>query len=157
MIHGDLKFSNVLFVPSASSPPPGDAHALIDLDTVLRRPIYHDLGDAWRSWCNRRPEDDPEAELDLEVLEAAAGGYLAALAFDLGADERSSLERALESLALELAARFLTDALEERWFGFDADRYARSGLHQLDRARGQLSLYVQARDARKRIRQSLGG
>lgn len=156
VIHGDLKFSNVLFVETPGRTGPGEAHALIDLDTVLRRPIHHDLGDAWRSWCNRRPEDDPEAELDLEVFGAVARGYLDALELELAPDEHASLAGALERVALELAARFATDALEERWWSFDATRYARSGLHQLDRARGQLSLHDQAVEARPRIEALLG-
>ena len=73
VVHGDLKFSNVLF---AGPRPPGsdDAQALIDLDTVCRLPIYLDLGDALRSWCNRRVEDDPEAELDTGALRGGRGG-----------------------------------------------------------------------------------
>jgi Ser/Thr protein kinase RdoA (MazF antagonist) len=156
VIHGDLKFSNVLFCEVPGVALPGEAHALIDLDTVLRRPLHHDLGDAWRSWCNRRPEDDPEADLDLGVFAAVGEGYLEALGFELEPAEHASLADALERVALELAARFATDALEERWWSFDATRYARSGLHQLDRARGQLSLHDQARDARRAIRESLG-
>jgi len=149
VIHGDLKFSNVLFTADAEGREV--AHALVDLDTVLRRPLYHDVGDAWRSWCNRHPEDEPEAALDLEVFEAVACGYLGSIGFDAGAAERRSFELALERLALELAARFATDALEERWFGWDEARFERSAEHQILRARGQLDLYAQARSARPTI------
>ncbi len=150
VIHGDLKFSNVLFVADASGR--DVAHALVDLDTVLRRPLYHDLGDAWRSWCNGRPEDDPEARLDLAIFEAAALGYLEALGFSPTEPERRSFELALQRVALELAARFATDALEERWFGWDESRFARSAEHQILRARGQLDLYEQAMAARGEMR-----
>jgi len=140
VIHGDLKFSNVLFEG-------GEAVALVDLDTVLRRPLYHDLGDAWRSWCNPRPEDDPAAELDLAVFEAVATGYLEALSFTPTPPERRSFDHALERLSLELAARFATDALEESWFAWDPNRFPRSAPHQLLRATGQLTLHDQAKQA----------
>jgi len=153
VIHGDPKFNNVLFVKDDGGH--DVAHALVDLDTVLRRPLYHDLGDAWRSWCNRRPEDDPEAELDLDVFEATAHGYREALGFELTTVERVSFELALERIALELAARFATDTLEETWFGWDETRFPRSANHQCLRARGQLDLHDQARRARSTIREVL--
>ncbi len=149
VIHGDLKFNNVLFVDDATGA--SAAHVLVDLDTVLRRPLYHDLGDAWRSWCNRRPEDDPEAEFDVDLFAAAAGGYVEALGFSPTDAERRSFAWAIERLAIELSARFATDALEERWFGWDDMRFDRSGEHQLLRARGQLDLYEQVRAARSTI------
>lgn len=148
VIHGDLKFSNVLFID-------GEAHALIDLDTVLRRPLYHDLGDAWRSWCNPRPEDDPEARLDLDIFEASAAGYLEALSFELTTPERDSLTTALERVALELSARFATDTLQETWFGWDPARFKRSADHQLLRAKAQLNLANLAKQAHPRIQATL--
>jgi Ser/Thr protein kinase RdoA (MazF antagonist) len=157
VIHGDLKFSNVLFLrpAAASASAPSVAHALIDLDTVLRRPLYHDLGDAWRSWSNRVPEDVPEAELDMAMFEAVAAGYFETLSFDLTPAELVSIEQALERVALELAARFATDALEETWFGWDPTRFERSAEHQLLRATGQLALHDRAKERRPSVRRIL--
>ncbi len=66
----------------------------------------------------------------------------------LAPGERESLALGLERIALELAARFATDALEERYFAWDPARFASRGEHDLLRARGQLSLYRQARETR---------
>ena len=65
VIHGDLKFNNFLFEGREEGDPP-KAHALIDLDTLAKLPLYFDLGDAWRSWCNRSSDGEMEAALDLE-------------------------------------------------------------------------------------------
>ena len=148
--HGDLKFNNVLFA-GTSGAELCQALSLIDLDTVSRLPLCAELGDAWRSWCNRRGEDDAEAEFDLELFRGAAEGYLGALSIELSADERASLAHGLEWISLELAARFATDALRESYFGFDPARFATSGDHNLTRARGQLSLYRQARAERASV------
>jgi Ser/Thr protein kinase RdoA (MazF antagonist) len=147
VVHGDLKFNNVLFA-GAEGAAREEAVALIDLDTLARMPLWIDLGDAFRSWCNRRGEDAAEAELDLALYRAAAEGWLSALDFALAPGERESLALGLERIALELAARFACDALEERYFRWDAERFASRGEHNLLRARGQLSLWRQARETR---------
>jgi Ser/Thr protein kinase RdoA (MazF antagonist) len=148
VIHGDLKFNNVLFA-GESGAAVERAVGLIDLDTVSRFPLWAELGDAWRSWCNAVGEDAPEAEFDLELFRAAAEGYRGALGFELGPAERASLVHGLERIALELAARFAADALHESYFGWDPDRFASGGHHNLVRARGQLSLYRQVRATRE--------
>ena len=138
--HGDLKFNNILF---AGRTPPDDtrAIALIDLDTVGPLSLAYELGDAWRSWCNRAGEDDVNAVLDLEIMGASLRGYAAGLGRDLSADERRALLLGVEWVSLELAARFAADALFESYFGWDAARYPGRGEHNLLRARGQWSLH----------------
>ena len=145
VVHGDLKISNVLF---EDTEPPGCDRvvALIDLDTVCRLPLWIELGDAWRSWSNRRAEDVAEAELDSALFGAAVEGYRSGLAFELEPAERRSLETGLERVALELCARFATDALREQYFGWDAARFASASDHNWARACGQWSLFTQARD-----------
>jgi len=154
--HGDLKFNNVLFVGRAFGACER-AVALIDLDTVARMPLWAELGDAWRSWCNTRGEDSAEAELDLSRLEAAVQGYLDAAAFDLDDRERASLAHGIERISLELASRFAADALAERYFGWDPGRFASRGEHNLVRARGQLALHDQARATRDERLRLLAG
>jgi Ser/Thr protein kinase RdoA (MazF antagonist) len=154
--HGDLKFNNVLFEGEG----PGArerAVALIDLDTVARMPLWHELGDAWRSWCNARGEDSREAELDVARLEAAVSGYLEGAAFALDARERRSLAHGVERISLELSARFAADALAERYFGWDPGHYATRGEHNLVRACGQLSLHDQLRATRDQRLRLLAG
>ena len=155
-VHADLKFSNVLFA-GARGTARERALCLIDLDTVCRLPLYIELGDAWRSWANRRGEDSPHAELDLGILRVAVEGYFAALHLELGHAERASLGLGLERMSLELAARFAADALNERYFGWDPRRFPSRGDHNLVRARGQLSLYRQARARRGELAGLLSG
>src|SRR5690606_5833556 len=61
--HGDLKINNLMFADDHRSP-----LALVDLDTVAPMILGFELGDAWRSWCNRATEDQPEAVFDLELF-----------------------------------------------------------------------------------------
>ena len=63
--HGDLKINNLMFAGSDASGRVSP-RALIDLDTVAPMPLAHELGDAWRSWCNRASENEPEARFDLD-------------------------------------------------------------------------------------------
>ncbi len=151
--HGDLKLNNLLF---AGPVPPGshDGLCLIDLDTLGPMTLAHELGDAWRSWCNQAGEDDTVAQFDLEIFEASWEGYRLHGGEDLDDTERQGLLLGVEWICLELAARFATDALEESYFGWDAERYPTRGDHNLVRARGQLALHHAAaatRPARARL------
>jgi Ser/Thr protein kinase RdoA (MazF antagonist) len=149
VVHLDLKFSNVLFdEPAEPEHEEPRASSLIDLDTMSRRPFWIELGDAWRSWCNRRAEHESDAELDCEIFRAAAEGWLSTLEIPLSQRELVSLAHGLERLCVELAARFAEDALEESYFGWSRDLFETAGDQNLSRARGQLSLYRQARDTR---------
>ncbi len=150
VIHGDLKFNNLLFAEETGgaggiSPAPRTA-GLIDLDTLSRMPLCFDWGDAWRSWCNPRGEDDPVANLDLDLFDAATEGLMEALAIQPERSELESLSWGLELLSLETCVRFAADALEERYFAWNPERFESAGAHNLARARGQFSLYEQARD-----------
>lgn len=138
--HGDLKFSNLLFADH--EPPAFDrAVCLIDLDTVGPLSLAYELGDAWRSWCNRAGEDEIEARLDLEVLRASVEGYREGWGEPLDGATRSALVLGVEWISLELAARFAADALLETYFGWDPRRFAGRGEHNFVRARGQWSLH----------------
>ena len=119
------------------------AVGLIDLDTVAPMPLHLELGDAWRSWCNPKGEDETEAQFDLDVFEASVHGYAEA-GPTLEAEERDALVFGVEVISLELAARFLADALNESYFGWNAERFATAGEHNLARARGQWSLHEAA-------------
>jgi Ser/Thr protein kinase RdoA (MazF antagonist) len=141
IVHGDPKFNNVLFEgedPEASL----RAVGLVDLDTVGPMPLHLELGDAWRSWCNRTGEDEEEAAFDLDVFEASLQGWSAAAPFVLEPNESEALLHGVEWITLELAARFLADALTESYFGWDPSRFRTRGEHNLVRARGQLALHT---------------
>ena len=151
--HGDLKFNNLLFA-GATAPERDRAICLIDLDTVGPMALALEMGDAWRSWCNRSGEDSEHADLDLDVFETSLGGYRDGLGRDLTTDERRALLLGPEWISLELAARFAADALNETYFGWDSRRFAGRGEHNLVRARGQFSLHRALVDTRPRRERS---
>jgi Ser/Thr protein kinase RdoA (MazF antagonist) len=138
--HGDLKISNVLFAND-------DAVALIDLDTMGFLPLPFELGDAWRSWCNPLGEDVEEARFDLELFTAAVSGYAAA--GEATRAEAALLVAGVETIAIELAARFCLDAFEDRYFGWDPKRFPSRREHNRVRAAGQLALARKVAAARR--------
>ncbi|MBM4358512.1 MAG: aminoglycoside phosphotransferase family protein [Deltaproteobacteria bacterium] len=145
--HGDLKLGNILFERMS----PERALCLVDLDTVGPIHLGHELGDMWRSWCNRSTEDDDEARLDLDVLGASWNGFVEGLGRRPNAEEVRAALLGLDWIALELSARFAADALLECYFGWDPSRFETRGAHNLARARGQFALFeaaVACRDER---------
>jgi len=145
--HGDPKLNNIVFAGPAS-PACDDAVCFIDLDGVGPSSLAFELGDAWRSWCNRAGEDAPSASLDLAVFRASADGYRAGLGRPFTVDESRALLLGVEWLSLELAARFAADALEERYFRWNPEQFGSRGEHNLVRARGQWSLHRAFLDTR---------
>lgn len=151
--HGDLKISNVLFDER------GAAVCLVDLDTLARMIWPHEMGDALRSWCNPAGEDVPDAGFDLDTFTAAIEGYARTARGFPTADEAGTLVAGLQAICLELSARFLADALNEAYFGWDPRRFPGRGEHNLLRARGQLSLALdvdkKAADAERVVARAL--
>ncbi|HEY3449925.1 MAG TPA: phosphotransferase [Myxococcales bacterium] len=145
--HGDLKISNILFSGQK-------AVCLVDLDTLGRMIWPFELGDAMRSWCNPSGEDVGSAAIDRAIFTAALEGYasVARPASFPTREEALALVDGLATICLELSARFLADALNESYFGFDAARFPARGEHNLLRARGQWALHQSV----ERDRASLG-
>ncbi|MEN0067257.1 MAG: phosphotransferase [Myxococcota bacterium] len=156
VVHGDLKISNVRFDED-------QAVALIDLDTLARRTLDVELGDAMRSWCNPVPEDALDARFDVNLFRAAMEGYAKGVAESeaKGAggptdDEWASIVPCTERIALELSARFAKDALEESYFGWD-ERFGGRGEHNLIRAQGQAKLAKSLADQRADAEAAVAG
>lgn len=145
--HGDLKISNLRFDAD------GKGLCLLDLDTLSLQPIDVELGDAWRSWCNPVGEDGLETRVDLDILTAAIAGYRSVAI--LSGAAREGLSGAIERIALELAARFCRDAVEDTYFGWNAERFPSRVAHNLFRAKGQLALAQSARAQRRDIERLL--
>lgn len=140
VIHGDLKLANLLF--EGADPPARDrATALIDFDTLMRAPLWSEWGDAWRSWCNRRGEEEAGAGFDLRIFEGSVRGFFEGYARPLSRAEVDSLGLATERITLELCTRFATDMLEESYFGWDEARFETPAEHNSVRARAQLDLF----------------
>lgn len=135
-VHGDLKLSNLLFDDE------GKGVCAVDFDTLARMVWPFEMGDALRSWCNPGGEDQGEVRFDLALFEAAVSGYAAAVEGLLEPREHALLAAGVMTISLELAARFLGDALNERYFGFDQERFATRGEHNLVRGAGQWRLYL---------------
>ncbi len=134
LIHADLKISNIVFDAV------GAAVGVIDFDTLLWHYRAIDLGDAFRSWCNRTAEDDVNATFDVSFFNAAEEGYAAGWGKPVIAKERAVHLRATKQITLELAARFLIDVVRDSYFGFDATRYPDRRSHNIARALGQYHL-----------------
>jgi Ser/Thr protein kinase RdoA (MazF antagonist) len=133
--HNDTKLSNILFDARTRR-----ALCLVDLDTVMPGYLAHDFGDLVRTCLCTAPEDarDPDAvQLDFDLFEPLAQGYLGARVPELSDLERASLARGPLWIVLELALRFLTDYLL-------GDTYFKTSRPEqnLDRARTQLALLM---------------
>jgi Ser/Thr protein kinase RdoA (MazF antagonist) len=144
--HGDLKISNLLF----SEDEPRRALALIDLDGLAWMAMAHELGDALRSWCNPRGEDEEDTRFELSWFAAAVRGYAHGAQGLLTPEEVDSLVPGVQTICVELASRFCADAFEDRYFGWDARRFPSRREHNRVRARGQLTLARRVAEARGR-------
>lgn len=134
VVHGDPKLSNMVFDDD------GGGCCLIDLDTLARMRLPLEMGDALRSWCNPRGEDDESARFDVGLFAAAIRGYASTTRGWLTVDEQASLFLGAQTIAVELASRFAADALLDCYFGWDSTRFPSRSAHNLTRARCQLQL-----------------
>ena len=151
VMHGDLKVSNVRF----AAPPELAALCLIDLDTLGPQTVAYELGDALRSWCNPAGEDTAQTGFDLALFAAAVEGYAAGAAGLLAPAEIDAILPGLETVCLELAARFCVDVFEDRYFGWNPERFSSRRHHNLVRAQGQHALAVAVAASRPAARAAL--
>jgi Ser/Thr protein kinase RdoA (MazF antagonist) len=151
-VHGDLKISNLLFRRE-----PLAGVCLVDLDTFAKGTMAFELGDAMRSWCNPDGEDAASVRFDLPIFRAAISGFRGEADDLLTSDERVSIVTGLETVCIELAARFAVDVFEDRYFGWDATRFPTRRAHNLVRARGQLALGLAVRSARDEALAAVSG
>lgn len=142
-VHGDLKISNLIFQRQ-----PLAGICLVDLDTFARGTLAFELGDAMRSWCNPHGEDAGSIGFEVEIFAAALAGFRAEAGGLVTASELASVVVGLETVCVELAARFAVDVFDDRYFGWDAARFPTRRAHNLVRARGQLALGLEVRAAR---------
>lgn len=149
LCHGDLKISNLLFLPERAA----DAdvlcgHCLVDLDTLCYLQLGLELGDALRSWCNPYDENNPDGRFDLERFTAALTGYAVDGAALVTPAEPQLFVTGTLRVALQLAARFAADVVNQSYFGWDPTRFKDRAEHNFVRARGQLSLARSLSDQR---------
>ena len=133
IVHNDTKLNNVIMDDAT-----GEGLCVVDLDTVMPGLALHDFGDMVRAGATRAAEDEQDldkVEVEPELFESLARGYLAGAGPMLTAAEREHMALAGQVLAFELGLRFLADFL-------DGDAYFKVHRqdHNLDRARAQFKL-----------------
>lgn len=135
IVHGDLKISNVLFEESGEK-----AVALMDLDTLMRGDIPIELGDALRSWCMPGGEDTDIVTFNKDFYDQALSGYFSMAEF-LTAEEKQAIPLGVKIITLELSARFLADAFEEKYFKLNSTKYKNTFEQNKNRAINQLVFF----------------
>lgn len=131
--HNDTKLNNVLLDPET-----GEGVCVIDLDTVMPGQAVLDFGDAIRFGASTAAEDEKDlskVELDLELFEAFAKGYLEGCNGALLPAEKDMMPTGAWMITLENGARFLADYL-------NGDVYYKTAYpeHNLVRARTHFKL-----------------
>lgn len=132
--HGDLKISNLLFKNE-------QAICLIDLDTLSKMPWPIEMGDAFRSWCNLKGENQTDSRFDLDIYQAALTGYQEQVWNCWSPPEKEALLEGIRLIPLELCARFLNDIFDDSYFSWDTKKFESRAEHNWVRALGQWSLY----------------
>ena len=133
--HNDAKIANVLF--DAGS---GHALGVLDLDTVMPGTALHDVGDLIRSTVGSVPEDAAAGapmRVRPELFAALTQGWSAGAERTFTDPERDLFVTAGRIMTYEQAVRFLTDHIAGDVY-YPVDRPD----HNLDRARAQLSLFL---------------
>ena len=130
--HNDTKFNNILLDENDK------ALCVIDLDTVMPGYVHYDFGDAIRTAANTSSEDEKDlskVEMDINLFNAYAEGYLDETRNTLNAVEKDYLAFAPQLITYTIALRFLTDYI-------DGDNYFKIHYedHNLQRARAQIKL-----------------
>lgn len=133
IIHADLKISNIRFSAEGD-----EAIALIDMDTLMHGSVIVEMGDALRSWCGTNGEDDPVQVFDFDIAQAALLGYKET-ASAITEEEINAIPDGIALLTLELAARFVTDAYEEKYFA-QSSHYPNLYEQNKTKAENQLKL-----------------
>lgn len=135
MVHGDPKISNFIFTADNR-----EVKCMVDFDTLNRMPVYLEIGDALRSWCNPSGEDTVDGYFSMAHCRPALEGYAGHIGRLLTREEWLAVPAAVLTICLELAARFCADALNEDYFSWDPDRFGSHGEHSEIRAGGQFNM-----------------
>jgi N-acetylhexosamine 1-kinase len=145
--HGDLKFNNLLFDKKSKR-----MVAVVDLDTCAPGRLYYDFGELVRAGGATAAEDDPSSMgVNADFVVALAQAFYEELADEVLIEEWVQCAQAPRSLALTLAARFLSDHLSgDTYFGVHYEG------QNLQRARAQLRLAQGLKDLEPKLEACLG-
>jgi len=130
--HNDTKFNNVLLDQQDKG------LCVIDLDTVMPGYVHYDFGDSIRTTTNRGNEDDKDlsqVEMDINLFEGYAKGFLQETKDTLNQTEIDHLAFSGKLFPYIIGLRFITDYV-------DGDNYFKihHEHHNLQRARAQFKL-----------------
>ncbi|MCB2196602.1 MAG: aminoglycoside phosphotransferase family protein [Bacteroidetes bacterium] len=144
--HNDTKINNLLFRNK-------NAIAVIDLDTVGPGSVIYDYGDALRTICNTKAEDEQNIEsvdFNVEFFEHFTKGYLEQTANILTKREKEILHLAPFYMTYMQGIRFLTDYL-------NGDTYFKTKYsdHNLVRSLVQKRLIEKMEENQKQIKSIL--
>lgn len=146
LMHHDTKISNVLLDEKT-----GKGVCVVDLDTLMPGKLISDLGDMVRTYVS--PVSEEETDLtQITVREpyydALMKGYLGEMKTSLTPTEKDVLFYAGQFMIYMQGIRFLTDYL-------NGDVYypVQYPLHNLNRARNQLTLLERLNEKEKTLRQ----
>jgi len=115
VIHGDLKASNIRFEETCHR-----ALCLLDLDTMGKNKIVYDIGDMVRSWC--MVSKGGVMSFELKLFRTIIRGYMSTAKF-LTAAEKLAINDGIKVVTIELSARYVADAYEEKYFKLDRRKY----------------------------------
>ena len=143
IIHGDLKTSNIRFEETCRR-----ALCLIDLDTMGRNKIVYDIGDAIRSWCMVFKKGD--VLFDLRLFRVIMKGYMSTAKF-LTVAEKLAINDGVKIVTLELCARYIIDAYEEKYFKLDEKKYANLKEQNTLKAVNLINFYEEIKKSKPKI------
>ena len=131
--HNDTKLNNILMDAET-----GAARAVIDLDTIMPGSMLFDFGDSIRFGASTAAEDEQDLDkvhFDIQLFQAYAEGYCAAVKDSITAREAELLPYGAYLMTIECGMRFLADYLAgDTYF---ATKYPG---HNLVRCRTQIRL-----------------
>lgn len=132
LLHGDPRTDNMLFRG-------GEPFTYIDFDTVMFGQVWVDLGDLLRSLA-----EDQQAKygsVDASKLGEVIEGYRQAAHSQTDPDQfRRWGMAAMQTIALELAMRYMIDVVEDYYFSWNAEKFASRRQSHLSRAQEQLRI-----------------
>ena len=131
--HNDTKINNVMLDSKSRT-----ALCVIDLDTIMPGFSVNDFGDSIRFGASTASEDEKDlskVEMDINLFETYANGFIKGCGGLLTKDEIMLLPEGAKMMTIECGMRFLTDYLE-------GDTYFKTkyDTHNLDRCRTQFKL-----------------
>lgn len=140
VIHGDPRIENILYDERTNY------FTIIDFDTIMLESIFVDIGDLCRSLFIS--EDLDQVKYDKILHSKFIAGYHRVLNLSKAQEDKIKLKEfqknAIDStiiITLELSIRFFIDYIEDKYFGFNKEKYQTRKEHNLIRARTCYELF----------------